>query len=106
MKYEISISIKNVEEMEAIQENADTKLRDLRQEPRKNKRRIRNVNDALFLLFPSPISGSGVFYTHANLSTLTIGGDDDDDDDTRQALRDIVDAVISIAPDFVMVKAV
>lgn len=105
MKYEISITIKDEADSLVVQEAADNKLREMYKEPRKNKASIRNVQDALFFLLPSPVGGSGVFYTRATVATVII--DDNEEEcgtDSRQSCIDFIDALVAIAGHFVSVR--
>lgn len=101
MKYEISINISESDSL-VVREAADTKLRELYKQTRKNKDAIRNIHDALGFILPSPESA---FYTRSNVAVVVIDDEADEDDENSKFCRAFIDAVVELAGDFVSVKS-
>jgi hypothetical protein len=100
MKYEISINIKDAGAAQAFEEAVNKQVSELRNNPRKNSRKIAALYEASRLILPESVES-----VVATLIMNDMPDGDDTETETTAGVQGYIALLASIAPDFVTVKA-
>jgi hypothetical protein len=101
MKYEISINIKDAGAAQAFEEAVNKQVSELRNNPRKNSRKIAALYEASRLILPESVES-----VVATLIMNDMPDGDDTETETTAGVQGYIALLASIAPAFVTVKAI